>query len=146
MAAPGAPSDDDSARPQILAPFDVLLADDNPANRRVAELILNAVGATVTAVGDGAQAMAAFRRRAFDLVLMDMMMPVMDGLEAVRGIRQAEAQAASWRTPVIMLTANTQPEHRERSREAGADLHMAKPVTPGALLDAISQALDAAVV
>jgi CheY-like chemotaxis protein len=145
MSAPGAPSDE-STRLQILAPLDVLLADDNPANRRVAELILNAAGATVTAVGDGAEAVDAFRRRAFDLVLMDMMMPVMDGLEAVRSIREAEAEAAAWHTPVIMLTANTQPEHRERSLEAGADLHMAKPVTPGALLDAISQALDAAAV
>src|SRR6185312_13638793 len=140
MSAPCAPSDD-SARLQILAPLDVLLADDNPANRRMAELILNAAGATVTTVADGAEAVDAFRRRAFDLVLMDMMMPVMDGLQAVRSIREAEAEAAAWRTPVIMLTANTEPEHRERSREAGADLHMAKPVTPGALLDAISQAL-----
>jgi len=145
MSASGAPSDD-LMRPQMLAPLDVLLADDNPANRRTAELILRAAGATVTAVGDGAEALGAFRRRAFDLVLMDMMMPVMDGVEAVRRIREAEAAAAGWRTPVIMLTANTLPEHVQRSLDAGADLHMPKPVSPAALLDAISQALDAAAV
>jgi CheY-like chemotaxis protein len=131
-------------RAQMLAPLDVLLADDNPANRRAAELILIAAGATVTAVHDGAEAVDAFRRRAFDLVLM--MMPVMDGVAAVRRIREAEAVAAGWRTPVIMLTANTQPEHVQRSLEAGADLHMPKPITPTVLLDAISQALDAAAV
>jgi PAS domain S-box-containing protein len=124
--------------------LDVLLADDNPTNRRVAELILNAAGATVTAVSDGAEAVEAFRRQAFDLVLMDMMMPVMDGVEAVRSIREAEAEMAAARTPVIMLTANTLPEHLERSLKAGADLHVPKPITSRALLNAISQALDAA--
>ncbi len=145
MPAPDAPRDGSEAA-QILAPLDVLLADDNPANRRAAELILNAAGATVTAVPDGAAAVDAFRRRAFDLVLMDMMMPVMDGVEAVRSIRETEAVAAGWRTPVIMLTANTGPDHVARSLEAGADLHIPKPITPTALLDAISQALDAAAV
>jgi PAS domain S-box-containing protein len=124
--------------------LDVLLADDNPTNRRVAELILNAAGATVTAVHDGAEAVEAFRRQAFDLVLMDMMMPVMDGVEAVRCIREAEAETAAARTPVIMLTANTLPEHLERSLKAGADLHVPKPITSKALLNAISQVLDAA--
>jgi PAS domain S-box-containing protein len=124
--------------------LDVLLADDDPTNRRVAELILSAAGASVTAVGDGAEAVDAFRRQAFDLVLMDMMMPVMDGVEAVRRIREAEHERSGARTPVIMLTANTLPEHLERSLEAGADLHVPKPITSRALLNAISQALDAA--
>src|SRR6185437_15959077 len=145
MPASGAP-DDKSSRPQTLASLDVLLADDNPVDRSVAEQILSAAGASVTAVRDGAEALDALRRDAFDLVLMVMTMPVMDGVQAVRRIRQFEVEAATGRTPVIILSASPLPEHVERSLRAGADLHLSKPVTPTALLDAISVALDAAAV
>jgi CheY-like chemotaxis protein len=136
---------DQKQRPQVLSPLHVLLADDNPDNRRLAELILSSAGARVTPVSDGAQAVDAFRREPFDLVLMDLMMPVMDGAQAVRGIRAAEAAAAAARTPVIMLSATPLREHIERSMEAGADLHLAKPISATTLIEAISLALDAAV-
>jgi CheY-like chemotaxis protein len=77
-----------------------------------------------------------------DLILMDMQMPVMDGLDAVREIRTREAATGAARTPIIMLTANARPEHIRASREAGADLHLEKPITSAMLFAAISQAFE----
>jgi CheY-like chemotaxis protein len=76
---------------------------------------------------------------------MDMQMPVMDGLAATRAIRLAEAaRPERARTPVIMLSANAMRQHREEALAAGADLHLAKPVTAASLLGAVGQALDLA--
>jgi two-component system, sensor histidine kinase len=94
-------------------------------------------------VEDGAQAISAFQSGAFELVLMDMQMPVMDGLCAVREIRRLEAAQALPRTPVIMLTANALPEHVADTLAAGADRHLAKPITAPMLFEAIAQALSA---
>ncbi|MFT4954813.1 MAG: PAS domain S-box-containing protein [Brevundimonas sp.] len=121
-----------------LGPLRVLLADDNVTNRRVVELILGAMDADCIAVEDGAQAVAAFEAQTFDIVLMDMMMPVMDGLTAVRALRAVEACEGRGRTPVLMLTANSFPEHIAESLAAGADLHLAKPITAASLIEAIA--------
>ncbi len=118
----------------------VLLADDHPVNRQVVQLMLDAV-AEVEAVEDGAEAVAAFESGDFDLVLMDMQMPVMDGLEAVRRIRALEAMTGARATPIIMLTANARPEHAAASGAAGADRHLGKPITAGTLFDAIQSVL-----
>lgn len=122
----------------------ILLADDNATNRRVVELMLSSVGASITSVEDGAEAVNAYLKEPFDLVLMDMMMPVMDGLSAIRVIREHEVTAGSERTPIVMLTANALPEHVAESVGAGADRHLAKPITVEALFHAIAatQALD----
>ncbi len=114
----------------------VLLAEDHPVNQRVVQAILSGGGMEIVTVDDGAQAVAACAAEAFDVILMDMQMPVMDGLAATRAIRLAEG-AGGRRTPVIMLSANAMAEHRLQAAEAGADLHLAKPVTPAALLAAI---------
>ncbi|MCI3134002.1 ATP-binding protein [Phenylobacterium aquaticum] len=119
----------------------ILLADDHPTNRQVVGLMLGGI-AEITAVEDGAQAVEAFRRSHFDLVLMDMQMPVMDGLTAVRELRRMETREGAARTPIIMLTANALPEHRAASAHAGADLHLGKPVTTQALFGAIETALS----
>jgi CheY-like chemotaxis protein len=95
----------------------------------------------VVSVEDGAQALAALEDNDFDVVLMDMQMPVMDGLEATRRIRGGEAGAVGAAAPVIMLTANALPEHVAASRAAGADLHLEKPVTLPALLEALNEVL-----
>ncbi|MGC1303461.1 MAG: ATP-binding protein, partial [Caulobacteraceae bacterium] len=123
-------------------PLKILLADDHPTNRKVVELILDGDLAVLTQVEDGAQAVQAFRAGAFDLVLMDMQMPVMDGLTAIGEIRRLERAAGVARTPIIMLTANTLPEHVNAALAAGADLHLAKPLTAGGLFEAIGAALE----
>ena len=119
-------------------PLRVLLADDHPINQRVVQLILASQGAEVVTVDDGAEAVAAFETGGFDLVLMDMQMPVMDGLAATRAIRAIEAaRPGRVRTPVIMLSANAMARHRDDALEAGADLHVPKPITAASLLAGI---------
>jgi len=125
--------------------FKVLLAEDHEINRRVVELILAPAGAILTTVENGAEALSAYMANGFDLVLMDMQMPVMDGLAATRAIRAFEREASGRpHTPIIMLSANAMREHREDARAAGADLHLAKPVTAASLLDRVYEALDPA--
>ena len=122
-------------------PLRVLLADDHPANRKVIEIMLAATAMELVAVEDGALALETFKREAFDLVLMDMQMPVMDGLTATAAIRAFEAQASRLPTPILMLTANAMAEHVEAGRAAGADGHLTKPLTLAALFDGIAQAV-----
>ncbi|HYC68420.1 ATP-binding protein [Brevundimonas sp.] len=122
-------------------PLRILLADDHPTNRKVVELILAAAEVDLVQVENGAEAVEAFAAAPFDLVLMDMQMPVMDGLTAVRAIRAHEAAADLPRGPILMLTANALPEHAEASFAAGADRHLTKPITAPALFEAIEDAL-----
>ncbi len=119
-------------------PLRVLLADDHPTNQRVVQLILGSQGAEVVTVADGVEALDAFREGLFDLVLMDMQMPVMDGLAATRAIREHEGARAGTRTPLVMLSANAMAHHRDEALGAGADLHLAKPITAAALLAGIA--------
>ena len=116
----------------------VLLAEDHPVNRRVVELILCAAGVDLTCVENGAEAVEAFRTEAFDLILMDMQMPVMDGLTAIREIRGIEAAGGADPMPILMLTANALPEHVGASIAAGANGHFSKPILPDALLERVS--------
>ncbi|MDP3489873.1 MAG: response regulator [Phenylobacterium sp.] len=117
----------------------VLLADDNPTNRRVVELMLHAADVEVVSVENGAEAVAALGESAFDVVLMDLRMPVMDGFEAIRAIRAAEAPGQ--RLPIIVVSANAGPEDRDASAQAGADRHIAKPIRAENLFGAISEVL-----
>ena len=78
-----------------------------------------------------------WRDNAFDIIFMDIQMPVMDGLTAVRTIREAERQSGRARTPILMVSANALPEHVDASLAAGADGHVAKPVTAERLFSAI---------
>jgi PAS domain S-box-containing protein len=119
----------------------VLLAEDHPVNRKVIELILREVGAELTSVCDGRQALEAFGAADFDLVLMDMQMPVMDGLTATREIRARQQRLGQRRCPIIMLTANVLPEHLCASFEAGADRHLGKPIEAARLLSAMDEML-----
>ena len=127
-------------------PIHLLLAEDNPVNQQVMRLLLEPMGATVEIAQDGAQAVKAFQAGAFDLVLMDMQMPVLDGLEAARVIRAFEnglgrGQGRA-RTPIVMVSANVMPEHVAQAREAGCDLHLPKPITPATLSATLAQALQ----
>lgn len=115
-------------------PVRVLVADDHPTNRRVLELILSQISSVISMAENGAEALEAFRAGDFDLVLMDMQMPIMDGLTATQEIRLHEATAGARRTPIVMLTANAMPEHVAAGRAAGADHHLAKPFNTTELL------------
>jgi PAS domain S-box-containing protein len=120
----------------------VLLADDHPVNRQVVQLMLAGAEAEVHTVENGREACDAFYATPFDVVLMDMQMPVMDGLSAVREIRAHEARSGGARTPIIMLTANAMAEHVEQSLAAGADQHLGKPLRAETLYAAIARALE----
>jgi len=121
----------------------VLLAEDNPVNALVAEAALQALGLTVQVVPDGEQAVAAFQAQRPDLVLMDCQMPVMDGFEAARRMREHEQQQGGGRrTPIVALTANALDGDRERSLAAGMDDHMAKPFRDDALWATLRRLLD----
>ena len=115
----------------------ILLAEDHPVNQRVVQLILANQNIDLVTVDDGAQAVAAFAGGGFDLVLMDMQMPLMDGLSATRAIRALEAERGVGPTPVIMLSANAMPEHQQEAHAAGANLHVPKPITAASLLAGI---------
>ncbi len=121
----------------------VLVVDDHPTNRRVVEMILDQVGAERVSVENGQEALEAFLCDRFDVVLMDIQMPVMDGLTATRTIRLHEREEARRSTPVIILSANALPEHIEAGRAAGADRHLAKPISAAALLGAIAEVASA---
>ena len=118
-------------------PLRVLLAEDHPTNQRVVQLILANQAAELVTVEDGLQAVSAFESSVFDVVLMDMQMPHMDGLAATRAIRALEAKRGASPTPIIMLSANAMAEHQNEALAAGADIHVAKPITAASLLGGI---------
>ncbi len=117
----------------------VLLAEDHPTNQKVIRLILDSVGVQLEMVENGALALERLRRSSFDLVLMDMQMPELDGLAATQAFREWESASGRARTPVIMLTANAMDEHVRASLAAGADRHLSKPIRAEDLLHAMAQ-------
>jgi PAS domain S-box-containing protein len=121
----------------------VLLAEDHPTNQKVVQLILAPLGAEVVVAENGAEAVRIMQAERFDAVLMDMQMPVMDGLAATRLIRRLEAEhPARARTPIVMLSANAMAQHRLEALAAGADLHIPKPVTAASLIAGLAEALE----
>jgi len=123
-------------------PLSILAADDNPTNRKVLELMLEAAGVQVMTVENGQKAVEAWRVGRFDLVLMDLRMPVIDGLSAIRAIRAEEQASSRPRIPAIVLSANTSPDDRAASAAAGADGHIGKPIRAEGLFAAMSAALE----
>ncbi len=113
----------------------VLVAEDHAVNRRIVSLFLQPLGCRLTMVENGAEAVEAADTEPFDVILMDMQMPVMDGLEASRVIRQGAGLNA--RTPIIALTANALDHHRAAWAEAGVATFLTKPVDPRALTAAL---------
>ncbi len=122
----------------------VLAAEDHEANRRLLKMLLEQFGATVTLVENGAEAVEAARGGGFDLVLMDVMMPVMDGVQALSAIRAEEVETGRPRLPVHMLTANVFDEDVARYRAAGADGVLRKPIEIEALHGALAAVAEAA--
>ena len=135
-AAPPSFPEQDNEAPHTLR---VLVVDDHPTNRRVVEMILDQVGAERVSVENGKEALEAYINDHFDVVLMDIQMPVMDGLTATQKIRLVEREEHRAPTPVIILSANAMPEHIEAGRAAGADRHLAKPISALELLNVIAE-------
>ena len=115
----------------------VLVVEDNPTNRMIATKLLEGLGATVETAEDGAQGVEAARRSLFDLICMDIQMPVMDGVTAARAIRALPGKAG--RTPILATTANVLAHQVEGYRAAGMNGTVAKPLSPAALLSEIAR-------
>ncbi len=118
--------------------YRILLAEDNEINRKVASRMLERAGHTVVTAADGREAVAAQVREKFDLILMDVQMPVMDGIEATAAIRSAEKDTGR-HVPIVALTAYAMKGDEERFLDAGMDWHLPKPITHESLYRAVEQ-------
>ena len=125
-----------------IADYRAYLAEDHPVNQRVVQLILEPLGVELIIVGNGAAAVEAAAGAPFDIILMDMQMPVMDGLAATRAIRELERRIRGRRAPVIMLSANAMRQHLDAAQAAGADRHLAKPFTPSDLIGTLLELVE----
>jgi CheY-like chemotaxis protein len=126
---------------EVLAadhPLRILLVEDNAMNRRLALILLERMGYQADVATNGREAIEAVERETYDVVLMDIQMPEMDGLEATRRIREQFADGA--RPRIIALTANAMVEDREESTAAGMDDYLAKPIRPAELTEALRRA------
>jgi signal transduction histidine kinase/ActR/RegA family two-component response regulator len=110
----------------------ILVVDDNATNRAVARALLESIGVEVTVAGDGVEALERLKIERFDAILMDVHMPVMNGIEAVARIRQGETMASD--TPIVALTADAMAGERERLLMLGFDDYLSKPIHPAALV------------
>lgn len=123
-------------------PLRILLAEDSRINQLVAAGMLEKHGHQVVIAADGREAVEAFVNQEFDLVLMDVQMPGMDGLEATRLIRQHEASTGR-RIPIVAMTAHAIAGYKEQCLESGMDDYVAKPVKARELLEAVTRASSA---
>jgi CheY-like chemotaxis protein len=117
--------------------FNVLIVDDNDINRQVLEMILDSVGVAHASVENGLEAVEAMAACPYQAVLMDLQMPVMDGFEATRRIRELEIQRGGAASSIIVVSANCLEEDVAATRAVGADGHLPKPVSVAALLSAL---------
>jgi CheY-like chemotaxis protein len=119
----------------------VLVAEDNPVNQRIAQQMLRKRKLEVTLADDGRQAVSAFEAARFDLVLMDVQMPEMNGFDAVAAIRALEHAQGRPHTPIVAVTAHAMHGDRERCLEAGMDAYLSKPIRTQQLYDLVDALL-----
>jgi CheY-like chemotaxis protein/HPt (histidine-containing phosphotransfer) domain-containing protein len=117
----------------------ILLAEDNPTNQQVALRVLEKLGFRADAVANGQEAIHALETLPYDLVFMDVQMPVMDGFEATRSIRSGKTKAPNPHIPIIAMTAHAMKGDREDCINAGMDDYVSKPIAPGALSEALDK-------
>jgi signal transduction histidine kinase/AmiR/NasT family two-component response regulator len=142
-AAPTAsPAPARPAEPEAGRPLRVLAAEDNPTNQLVLKTILDIFGVELTMVGNGRLAVEAWRDGGFDLILMDIQMPEMDGLSATRAIRAAESAGGLGRIPIVALSAHAMTHQVQEYLDAGIDIHVPKPIELPKLQAALQQAQD----
>ena len=121
----------------------ILLVEDNPVNQKLAVAMLKRMGHRVTLANNGAEACVIFDRDPFDLVLMDVQMPEMDGFEATRRLRQRERETGI-RVPIVAMTAHAMSGDRERCLDAGMDDHITKPISRKVLEETVMRYSGAA--
>src|SRR4029453_14913682 len=121
----------------------VLVAEDNPVNQKLAQHLLERRGHTPILVGNGREGVELTARDRFDLVLMDLQMPEMDGFEATAAIRTREREAGQPRVPIIPLTAHAMQGDRRRCLDADMDGYVAKPIKPVELFEVIDRVMAA---
>jgi CheY-like chemotaxis protein len=129
------------AGPVIDRPLRILLADDSADNRLLISAYLKRTRYQVESVGDGQSAVDKFKTDKFDLVLMDIQMPVLDGYAAIQMMRAWEAEQQVPATPIIALTASALDEAVHRAKAAGCDAHVSKPINKSTLLHTIANAV-----
>jgi signal transduction histidine kinase/AmiR/NasT family two-component response regulator len=128
------------ARPALgERPLRILAAEDNPMNQVVLKTLLGQAGVAPVVVGDGEAAITAWERGDWDVILMDVQMPVMDGVRATQEIRRREKESGRARTPIIALTANAMIHQMDEYRAAGMDAFVAKPIEVAQLFAAIAE-------
>ena len=120
----------------------VLVAEDNQTNRFVLQTLLESFGISPVFAENGEEALTMWQQASFDVVLMDMQMPVMDGPTAMRAIRAIEDETGRARTPIVALTANAMAHQIESQLNAGADTHASKPIQLATLIEAMDRAID----
>ena len=125
--------------PETIPPLRILVAEDMPDNQLLVRAYMKGSPHQLTFVEDGSQAVAAFSRGSFGLVLMDMLMPVMDGLSATAAIREFERTHGRAVTPIIAFSANASPADVNKSLQAGCQYHLSKPISKGRLLAVIEE-------
>ncbi len=129
-----------ASHPKPAAPLHVLVAEDSPVNQKLAVGLLRKKGHQVVVANSGLEAVEQFRTHHFDLILMDVQMPDMDGFEATEAIRNAEEDGT--RTPIIAITARAMKGDRERCLEAGMDGYLSKPIRARDLYAAITEYVE----
>ena len=129
-----------SALPSDMAvrhPLRILVAEDNPVNVKLISIIMRRLGYRIDVAGNGLEVIAALRRQPYDVILMDVQMPEMDGIEATRRI------VREWHSPkrprIIALTAGVMPQERQECLDAGIEEFLTKPIVLGQLIDALAR-------
>jgi signal transduction histidine kinase/DNA-binding response OmpR family regulator len=140
-ASPGEPTAAQTADPGETRRLRILLAEDNPVNQTVAVGLLRKNGFDVTVAGNGLEALAAIEAETFDLVLMDIQMPEMDGLQATAAIREKERTSGGDRLPIVAMTAHAFNTDKDRCLQAGMDFYISKPFHANDLLETIAKAV-----
>jgi len=131
-----AQENNDSAGKSTTAPqYRVLLVEDEPINQQILEAFLRRLGCSVELAGNGMEALAAASKERFDLIFMDIQMPVMDGMEASRKLRSQDEYSQNMDTPVIALSGCAIPGDQATWQNSGITDHLAKPVTLNSLGD-----------
>ena len=123
-------------RPLPVSPARILLAEDNLVNQRLVKRLLEKAGHTVVVVGNGREAVESLKNDTFDMVLMDVQMPEMDGLEATRAIREVEKTTQA-HIPILALTAHAMRGDQDKCLAAGMDAYLTKPLQPADLFDIV---------